>query len=451
MPKPYATLILCFDGTWNDSKTNTNVVKIYSEIADRSTGCSWQRKFYDEGVGTHWYDRIRGGVFGAGLDGNIRLGYGWLAQVYESAGGDAPTGAQAPDLPFDRLPNGDRPGVMSPLGRPFPAGSDIYLFGFSRGAFTARSLGGMVSYLGIPNFEPFKDTDPATAAEEPVIRRAWDLYAQRPSDDQRASKKDEDLKAVAAHDEAVAQFRSDSHARYPVRIHFIGVWDTVGALGIPRVFDRDLIPRFSTQYQFHNTSLSANVRNAFHGVAIDEQRLPYTATLWSKLPACEGTQPVESVEQRWFPGAHADVGGGYQDSLLPAVPLKWLSDRAAGCGLMFSNDRRLPDPVRNEVLPFFARAPAAFDLDGTEYQSPVHDSYAEFLGGAYMLVRSIPGMGGRSCRRMLVTADGIDQVVDPTAFEKWKVDPEYRPPNLGQAGRTDVTYNVARGGLEDVA
>jgi uncharacterized protein (DUF2235 family) len=74
MPKPYATLVLCFDGTWNDSRSNTNVVRLYSEISDRSTGCGWQRKFYDEGVGTQWYDQIRGGAFGAGLDANIRLG-----------------------------------------------------------------------------------------------------------------------------------------------------------------------------------------------------------------------------------------------------------------------------------------------------------------------------------------------------------------------------------------
>ncbi len=450
MPKPYTTLILCFDGTWNTSQTNTNVVKVYSEIADRSTGCSWQRKFYDEGVGTKWYERVRGGVFGAGLDNNIRLGYGWLAQVYESVGDD-PGGVEAPDVAPGRLPNGDRPDVRAPSGEPFPSGSDIYLFGFSRGAFTARSLGGMVSYLGIPRIEPAKAADPGTAAEQPLIKRAWELYAQRPPDSQRDSDKPGDRQAVQEHDAAVAAFRLETNARYPVRIHFIGVWDTVGALGIPRVFDRDLIPRFSTKYQFHNTALSASVRNAFHAVAIDEQRLPYVATLWSALPTpIGGVQPVETVQQRWFPGAHADVGGGYKDSLLPAAPLKWLADQAAACGLMFSNDRRLPsagtEPGTQKVLPYLDKAPAAFDLDGTEYQSPVHDSYAEFLGGAYRIMRSIPGMGGRSYRRMLVPADGINQVVDETAFEKWKVDPEYRPPNLGQAGRTDVTFNVAGDG-----
>jgi hypothetical protein len=226
-----------------------------------------------------------------------------------------------------------------------------------------------------------------------------------------------------------------------VRIHFMGVWDTVGALGIPRIFDKDWIPRFSSKYQFHDTALCEGIRNAFHAVAIDEQRLPYKATLWTEKQVLN-----EQVEQRWFPGAHADVGGGYKDDLLPAPPLKWLADQAAACGLQFVNDRKTVGP-NGAPLPSVAVAPAAFNLDGNEYLSPVHDSYAEFFGGVYRAVRSVPGMGGRVYRRMLVLSDGINQKIDETAFLKWKADPEYRPPNLGQAGRADVTFNVARDDL----
>jgi uncharacterized protein (DUF2235 family) len=82
----------------------------------------------------------------------------------------------------------------------------------------------------------------------------------------------------------------------PLRIHFMGVWDTVGALGIPRIFDKDWIPRFSSKYQFHDTALCEGIRNAFHAVAIDEQRLPYKATLWTEKQVLN-----EQVEQRWFP------------------------------------------------------------------------------------------------------------------------------------------------------
>jgi len=92
MPQPYKTLVLCFDGTWNTLKSQTNVSRLYSEIAHSTRGSRTQRKFYDEGVGTHWYDRFRGGALSFGLDPNIRLGYAWLASIFESKKGAAPTG-----------------------------------------------------------------------------------------------------------------------------------------------------------------------------------------------------------------------------------------------------------------------------------------------------------------------------------------------------------------------
>lgn len=148
------------------------------------------------------------------------------------------------------------------------------------------------------------------------------------------------------------------------------------------------------------------------------------------------------MEQRWFVGAHANVDGGYKHDLLPAPPRKWLADRAALCGLEFVNDRGLPsEPGVSQT--YCQRAPAAFDLDGSEYLSPIRDSYTEFGFGLYRLVRSLPFMGSRVYRRMLVDDDGIGQTVDPTAYAKWQVDSEYRPPNLGQAGRVDVAYNRA--------
>jgi hypothetical protein len=88
--------------------------------------------------------------------------------------------------------------------------------------------------------------------------------------------------------------------------------------------------------------------------------------------------------------------------------------------------------------------PAAFALDGREYLSAVHDSYAEFMGGGYRVLRSLPGAGGRTYRRMLVEQDGVAQTIDETARMKISADPGYRPPNLSQAGRLDVSYRIAR-------
>jgi uncharacterized protein (DUF2235 family) len=447
-------LVLCFDGTWNNLTSHTKVSKLYSEIADETTGPSSQHKFYDEGVGTGTFDRIRGGVFGYGLDKNIRTGYAWLASLYEQGGAAlAParsandpkrTGTACPKEPAPADASRRSNGELFELpphssGREFVDGSQIFLFGFSRGAFTARSLGGLINYLGIPLIERGTTSAAVSLADHRKIKEAWDLYVARPTAEERQAASGSKAQKIAKHDEEVRAFREGGI--YPVRLHFVGVWDTVGALGIPKVFDYDWVPRFSSHYEFHDATLGESIRNAFHAVAIDEHRLPYAPTLWTKA------QPTtEAVEQRWFPGAHADVGGGYEDALLPAPPLEWLAGRAAACGLEFINDRRLAS-ADGEIMPAIAKSPAAFDLDGKEYLSPVHDSYAEFLGGTYRLMRSLPFMGGPVYRRMLVADDGLNQTIDPTAFLKWRADAGYRPPNLGQAGRADVSFNTPRGEL----
>jgi uncharacterized protein (DUF2235 family) len=447
MPAPYTSLVLCFDGTWNNLKSNTNVSRLYSEIADGSTGFAKQRKFYDEGVGTHWYDRVSGGATGAGLDKNIRLGYAWLATNFETERDTHyDSAAFTPDP--TRKPNGDLPTAPKhSSGVDFLTGSDLYLIGFSRGAFTARSLGGLINYLGIPRIDPAKLAEPdKPLAEQQAILDAWDLYQTRPGpDDLDAIKKggaSDDLRQKCRdHEDAVARYRASSATRYPVRIHFIGVWDTVGALGIPRVA---WLPKPKT-YQFHDTKLGEAIRNAYHAMAIDEHRQEYKATLWTD----NGLKTIENIHQRWFPGAHADVGGGYEDDLLPAKPLLWLAQSAARCGLEFVDDRGTVQTASGAPAAV-AATPGAFDLIGTEYMSPVHDSYAAFLGGFYKSVQFVPGAPGRVYRRMLVAADGMAQEIDETAFQKWKSDPEYRPPNLGQAGRQDVTYAMARGDDVDV-
>ena len=119
-------IVACFDGTWNTDKSNTNVSRLFRLIANETTGCPEQRHFYDEGVGTKLGERISGGMLGMGLDGNIRQGYAWLGSQFALAA--------TSDVDDDK----------------FLIGPDIFLFGFSRGAFTARSLGGLINYLGLP-------------------------------------------------------------------------------------------------------------------------------------------------------------------------------------------------------------------------------------------------------------------------------------------------------------
>jgi uncharacterized protein (DUF2235 family) len=412
-------IVACFDGTWNTDKSNTNVSRLFRLIADGTTGCPEQRRLYDEGVGTGFGERVRGGALGIGLDANIRQGYAWLGSQFGLAA--------SAEVDSDK----------------FLIGPDIFLFGFSRGAFTARSLGGMINYLGLPKLGSKPQDPPAKSPQEDiVVLDAWHLYEARPTDDERKAARDgADAKLaqrVADHDAAVIKHRAD-HSLHPVRIHFLGVWDTVGALGIPRVFDKWSLMRPSTKYRFHDTRLGRCVRFAYHAVAIDEHREPYCVTLWT------GHEPTtEEVEQRWFPGAHADVGGGYEDDLLPDPPLAWVATKAAAQGLHFVNDRGWVDPQTGERPPSVARVPAAFELDGREYLSAVHDSYAEFMGGSYKLLRALPGAGGRTYRRMLVEQDGVAQTVYETANKKISAEGTYRPPNLSQAGRLDVSYRIAR-------
>jgi uncharacterized protein (DUF2235 family) len=419
MAEAIQRLVACFDGTWNTERSNTNVSRLFRQIADENSGSREQRRFYDEGVGTQWGERVRGGVFGIGLDHNIRQGFAWLGSQFALAASNAK----------------DEDGFL--------IGPDIFLFGFSRGAFTARSLGGLINYLGLPKLGSLKAPDPnANTHEDPAVLRAWDLYSARPTAADREGAKgkapdDPLVKKINQHDADVATFRA-ANGYHPARIHFLGVWDTVGALGIPRVFDNLSFFRPSTKYRFHDTRLGRCVRFAYHAAAIDEERESYCVTLWTGKETT-----TKEVEQRWFPGAHADVGGGYEDDLLPDPPLAWMATKAAERGLHFLNDRALIDPGTNAPYPAIDRPPAAFDLDGREYLSPVHDSYAEFLGGAYRLLRSLPGAGGRVFRRMLVEQDGINQTVDPVANKKLAADRDYRPPNLAQAGRLDVNYHVA--------
>lgn len=319
-------IVLLFDGTWNDESSKTNVYRTMKAI--RSTGSSdpEQPLFYDEGVGTNWYDRVTGGAFGRGLSANIRQGYQWLCQTY-------------------------RPG------------DEVFVFGFSRGAYTARSLVGLIRKCGLVQ-EPSK----ARVAEAYGYYRDKNLH---PDSDQ------------------LQAFR-EQHSR-TIRIHFIGVWDTVGALGVP--FSR--VPFSRDYYRWHDTELSKIVDYAYHAVAIDENRKDYATAVWTvQKPA------NKDVEQRWFIGAHANVGGGYGNDSLANRPLRWLQDKAEACGLVLNG--------KIEVGP-------------EDHLAPVVDSYSEFMFGLYKRFRP---------RFHRAFGTGVNETVDPTVWDRWQNDSNYRPETL---------------------
>ncbi len=256
----------CADGTWDRASKQTNVYKLYKALL--TTGD--QVPLYDDGVGSDGNPlvMILGGAFGTGLWQKIKEGYTKIAHVYEE-------------------------------------GDEIYIFGFSRGAFTARSLAGMIAVCGLPTKNVTDDlVNLAFAAYRDEVNRAAKLQKLAPWN----------------------MFAAD--------IKMVGVWDTVGALGIPAVFG-GVDPIF---YGFLNTGLNPKIKNAFQAMAMDERRGEFMPTLWSGTPAAD-----QYVEQVWFTGAHSDVGGGEADAApgvqeLSDIPLSWMIDKARGLGLQIDEN-----------------------------------------------------------------------------------------------------------------
>ena len=393
---PYAIkrLVVCFDGTWNTPEDQTNVSRMYAAVADVHARCPGQLKFYDPGVGTTTGTRLTGGALGLGLDDNILQAYAWLINELVSSGPTAPEGD----------------------GEGFDGGPDIFIFGFSRGAFTARSLAGLVNRCGVLKRESFVgEKEPLTEKIDDrahpgsaLVQQAWRLYQKTfPSGVEGRTQPE------------CVDFRR--RYAWTVKVKCLGVWDTVGALGVPALSNS---PLSRLRYGFHDTTLGRIVEHAYHAVAIDEQREDYQVTLWDALHP----QGARDVEQRWFPGAHANVGGGYQDDLLPDRPLEWMAEKALALGLEFNDEfkQKLGEAACKATLP------EAFKLRGDEYLSPVRDSYAEFLHGVYGLTRALI-FKGRYWRPMLTT--GVCETIDETAHMKWAADSRYRPRNFANAGR----------------
>ncbi|MBY6006681.1 DUF2235 domain-containing protein [Salipiger bermudensis] len=290
-----ANLVVCCDGTWNTPTQEengipsaTNVFKFYSSVAEDSL----HKTYYRPGVGTtgSLWDRAKGGGFGVGLDDDIKSAYYWLCETYRPA-----------DF------------------QPGSAADDIFLIGFSRGAFAVRSLAGVIGKCGLLSFHTL------TLDEEEKWRRvdkAYEAYRKLPVGEKWQTEFD----------------RSET-----VRIKFLGVWDTVGALGIPDEFLINFLDD-GKEFAFHDTELGKHIDIARHAVALDERRRSFAPTLWTvpdpdgggqKVAGVERAVAGQDVEQRWFAGVHGDVGGSYANRDLGDLTLKWMVSEAGKAGLEF--------------------------------------------------------------------------------------------------------------------
>ncbi|MHA7968419.1 DUF2235 domain-containing protein [Rhizobium sp. CAU 1783] len=294
-------LVVCCDGTWNTPDmvdqgvpTPTNVWKFHNAVAPEEANGTRQERYYHPGVGTDgtWWDKLVGGGTGRGLDRNIMSAYRWLAGLYKP---------------------GDR----------------IFLIGFSRGAYTVRSLGGMISKCGLLDLSSAVDDDKLWKSIEEVFA----AYRAEGASPIKASK------ARPFHNTAAGELPTKK-----TPIHFIGVWDTVGSLGIPDDMAFLNLIDDPDGHRFHNTALSDIVAHARHAVAIDEQRQNFLPTLWDPKPGAD-------LKQLWFPGVHGDVGGGYAQTGLSDGALTWMIEEAQAAGLAIRGkalSQLAPDP--NDVL-----------------------------------------------------------------------------------------------------
>jgi len=263
-------IVICADGTWNRPEKNlakdfpTNVLRLARAIQPVAGDGTPQQVFYDWGIGSY-YNQVIGGATGKGLHKNIMDDYRYIVQNY------------AP-------------------------GDEIYLFGFSRGAYTVRCLCGLINNCGI-----LKRPDAA------LIQSAFDHYKKPGA-------------AYAVKGQKSIEFRNRySHPSREVR--FVGVWDTVGAMGIPVSF----LGLFDDKDEFYDTKIGSNVHIARHAMAIDEHRSDFLPTIW--MP-----RDTMDLKQVWFAGAHSNVGGSYKPdsdgSLLSDIPLEWMMQEASASGLI---------------------------------------------------------------------------------------------------------------------
>lgn len=332
--------IFC-DGTWNtpDKLENgkycqTNVVKMAGALSKSSLDGTKQMLYYDTGIGSigRLTRRIFDGATGYGISAKILQAYRFIISNYEP-------------------------------------GDELFFFGFSRGAFTVRSLSGLIRNSGILKIENMNLAD-----------KAYSIYHSR-----KAAFQPREIEATL--------FRKTYAVEETTRIKFIGVWDTVGALGNP-LYMKSLLSR---KNEFHDTDLSSRVDYAYHALAVDEKRRNFEATLWHQQAHTQN----QVLEQVWFPGVHSDVGGGFKEneSGLSDIALQWMLEKAKSCNLNF------------DIIPI--------NPDST---AKMHESYKGFYTLQKKLFRPIsfaePERGN------------TNEFIHPAVMERYKRDGGYRPKNL---------------------
>lgn len=407
------SLAIFCDGTWNDLRMaqRTNVSRLAKCVAPFSADCSNQQiVFYDEGVGVapsiskpiDGAIGLLGGAAGRGLDGKIESAYRFLVSNYE-------------------------------------AGDGIYVFGFSRGAYTARSLCGLIRKCGILRRDCFDLTPKALELYRNDLHpRSPEMVDFRAAHTHPLATGSEDYDRLgvkpppaSARTTKSKRSRAELYQYRPkqmYRVMYLGVWDTVGSLGLPERLGP--ISRWANRkYAFHDTDASSLLSSIRHAVAIDEDRRVFAATGFDNIDklnrewgrhtgwdvetptaATHVPYPYRPYQQRWFPGDHGAVGGGNAEPGLSSAALLWIAEgaQAAGLNLIYDAENELGRAQR------LVNACADWRVDKHGARKKPNDK--DMLGevGGYR-----PRVGPRH----------FDEVSE-TTIERWRRMDSYRPANL---------------------
>ena len=304
--------VVLLDGTWNTPRSGTNVCKLSSE-ADALSKLILPEKDeikqnvkYFKGVGSGGLalQRILGGAIGLGLRKIVQEAYNWVVENYEHD-------------------------------------QELYIYGFSRGAYAARALAGLIGASGIQ-----KSTDPE------LFDIMWTNYRARKairSDDAPPPSGGQAFTADAARARESGKIHSMN------RIKCLGVWDTVGSYGVPAGIGFAALARYISLavFGFQDTKFGKHIDHGLHAIGVDERRRPFTPTFWT---VDKGHPQPKNVEQTWFAGVHCNVGGGYPDKGLSDLALLWMIARTRALTELGFN----VDAVKTALHP---------DIDGEIYDS----------------------------------------------------------------------------------
>ena len=399
-------VILC-DGTGNEISQNiSNVLKLYRCLRKTEKTQPRQLVFYDPGVGTlerpdPWhrlkqnFNAILGLATGYGLDDNVLAAYAFLVANYEE-------------------------------------GDHIYLFGFSRGAYTVRVLAGLIHKVGL--IAP-QQVNLAGSGLIAYKQFSSDVAPQFHGNLHATDAGDEDGPLAASPFDNAAQFARITSSRWPT-IKFVGVWDTVASVIVPRA-DRLYWPSLE---ELAFTLQNPSVKIFRQAISIDERRCMFRLKKWDDPQTFahnrfnDAHSEPQDIKQVWFAGVHADIGGGYpeKESGLSKYPLLWMIDEAVQCGLAVNprTVNQLAWGVQRKGSPFSYVAP---DVCGD-----LHDS----LTGAWWILEFLPKSAkykewpARKVHFGFYIPDGEPRLIPEGALihesvvKRMDMLPAYRPVNL---------------------